>query len=85
MRSAENIADEIEYVINKYGIRDLSLWDDTFTLNRKRVYEFCDELNRRRIRIYWSVNVRADTVDYSVLKLMKSAGDWCAKKSRYAF
>ncbi|MHA1649172.1 MAG: B12-binding domain-containing radical SAM protein, partial [Candidatus Helarchaeota archaeon] len=40
-RSARNIVDEIEYLVNDFKIREIHIWDDNFTLMRKHVVEFC--------------------------------------------
>jgi radical SAM superfamily enzyme YgiQ (UPF0313 family) len=48
--------------------------DDTFTVNRKRAYAICEEILRRKLRVTWSINSRADVVDFELFKLMKKAG-----------
>jgi radical SAM superfamily enzyme YgiQ (UPF0313 family) len=74
MRSTENIMKEVEEVVNKYGIKHLSFWDDTFTANKKRVIEICDEIIKRKLDITWFCFGRVDTVDKEVLAKMKAAG-----------
>ena len=76
IRSAKNVTDEIEYWYKK-GIRKFNFVDDNFTFHRKRVEEFCDEIMKRELRglkIQCSNGVRADKVDYDLLKKMKDAG-----------
>jgi radical SAM superfamily enzyme YgiQ (UPF0313 family) len=76
MRSAKNIADEIEMLYREQGVRDIAFWDDTFTLSEERALEFCEEMIRRRIRVYWAVNARVDRINEKLLRLMKRAGCW---------
>jgi len=73
-RSAANIADEIEEIVNKYGIKVITMWSDTFTLERGFVEEVCHEIVGRRLRIEWMCNSRVDKVDLDLLVLMKRAG-----------
>jgi len=75
-RSTEGILEEIEYDVEKFGIKDFFFWADTFTLNKKYVEEICLGIIRRRLRISWACNSRTDTVEASLLKLMADAGCW---------
>jgi radical SAM superfamily enzyme YgiQ (UPF0313 family) len=73
-RSAENIADEFEYVQDELPeVKEIFIEDDTFTINKKLVREFCEEIKRRKIDVTWSCNARAD-MDYETMKKMKEAG-----------
>ncbi|MCK5065147.1 MAG: cobalamin-dependent protein, partial [Candidatus Fermentibacteraceae bacterium] len=58
MRSASNIADEIEILHREHGVSDIAFWDDTFTLSKKRAMEFCREMIERKIKVDWAVNAR---------------------------
>jgi radical SAM superfamily enzyme YgiQ (UPF0313 family) len=70
-RSAENIADEFEYIQDELPeVKEIFIEDDTFTLNKKLVREFCEEIERRKIDVTWSCNARAD-LDYETMKKMK--------------
>ncbi len=73
-RSVKNIVDEFEWVTNNLPyVKDIMIEDDTFTIDRKRVKEICEEVIRRGLNVTWTVNSRAD-VDLESLKLMKKAG-----------
>lgn len=41
-RSAENVLSELRLLSRRYGIRNFPFWDDAFTANRARLYEFCE-------------------------------------------
>lgn len=73
-RSVDNIIEEIKLVIDAYGTTQFTLKDDTFTINRKRVMEFCDRLIKENIKINWDCNTRVDLVDEDLLRRMKSGG-----------
>jgi radical SAM superfamily enzyme YgiQ (UPF0313 family) len=77
-RSPGNVVDEIEHDIGlcprvlKGG--EFFFEDDTFTVNKERAIGLCDEILRRRLRITFSVNARADTADEKMFRAMKKAG-----------
>lgn len=73
-RSAEALADEIEFVHRTRGVLFFSIRDDNFTLNKKRVMEFCKILRAREIYVMWNCQSRVDTVDEELLVGMKRAG-----------
>jgi len=73
-RSAKNITDEIEMLYNKYDIKEFMFFDDNFIIDKKRVYELCDEILRRRLKVLWECRARVDMVDLALLKKMKQAG-----------
>ncbi|TFH40185.1 MAG: radical SAM protein, partial [ANME-2 cluster archaeon] len=73
-RSYDNIADEFEYIQEEFPeVKEIFIEDDTFTINKKLIRTFCDEIKRRQIDITWSCNARA-TLDYTTMKAMKEAG-----------
>ena len=73
-RSVENIVAEFEYIREELPeVKEIFIEDDTFTINKKLVNVFCEEIHRRKIDIAWSCNARAD-LDYKTMKAMKDAG-----------
>lgn len=73
-RSVENFVDEIEYICREMPyIQEIFIEDDTFTADKKRVVEICDEIVRRGLKPVWSCNTRAD-LPYEVMAKMKEAG-----------
>lgn len=73
-RSVKNFVDEIEYICKHMPyIKEIFIEDDTFTADKKRVMEICDEIIRRNLKPTWSCNTRAD-LPYDVMKKMKEAG-----------
>tara|TARA_Y100000310_G_C20642420_1_gene794705 strand:+ start:114 stop:1619 length:1506 start_codon:yes stop_codon:yes gene_type:complete len=53
IRSAKRVVDEIEMLINKYGIEEIHFCDDNFSLDKKRAHEIMDEIIRRELKFVW--------------------------------
>ncbi|MEM2587712.1 MAG: radical SAM protein, partial [Candidatus Bathyarchaeia archaeon] len=74
VRSVENILDEIEWIEeNMPNVREVFFEDDTFTVNHKRVVEFCKEYRERGLNLSWSCNARVDTLDLETMYEMRKA------------
>ena len=73
-RSAKNIVDELEEIKNKYNVRDVTMWSDTFTFRKEFVMAVCNEILARNLKINWMCNSRVNTIDLEMLKKMKQAG-----------
>jgi anaerobic magnesium-protoporphyrin IX monomethyl ester cyclase len=76
MRSAANIVDEIELLMDRYGIREIAFVDDTFTLNRRRILEIFELARKRRLDFPWTCMSRINTVDENLLRYMRDNGCW---------
>ncbi len=72
--SAKRMVDEILEMKENFGVREINFYDDTFTVNKKRVLELCDELIRRKVGIRWKCNSRVNCVTKDLLLKMKEAG-----------
>jgi len=72
--SAKRVVDEIEYLNKNYGIKDIRIYDDTFTLDKKRVIDICNLLIERNLGITWNCTTRVDCIDKELLILMKRSG-----------
>lgn len=72
-RSAESVVDEMEQCA-RIGIKEIFLYDDTFTIKKQRVIDICNEILRRNLKIMWDIRSRVDTVDEKILKKLKLAG-----------
>jgi len=75
-RSPKNVVDEIEYLIDRFGARELSIHDDVFALDTKRAEKICDLIIERKIDIAWKCDngIRAEDARLELLKKMKKAG-----------
>ncbi len=75
-RSVNAVIDEIAMLHGKYGVREIQIEDDNFTIKRDRVFEFCEALIRQKLDVIWSLpnGVRIDRLDPDMLGLMKRSG-----------
>jgi len=75
-RSVDNVMEEIDILVSKFGIREIAFWDDTFTVNKKRVFDICNRIIESKKKFIWSAQARADCVTPDMLKIMGEAGCW---------
>jgi radical SAM superfamily enzyme YgiQ (UPF0313 family) len=73
-RSARNMIDEVRLLREKHGVVYLSVRDDTFTVSRKRVVDFCRGLIDSGIDLLWDCQSRVNIVDEERLVWMRRAG-----------
>jgi radical SAM superfamily enzyme YgiQ (UPF0313 family) len=74
--SADYVIGMIEELREKYGIREICFYDDTFTVNRQRLVHFCEYFIKNKKKLSWSCLGRVDFADQELLRLMKKAGCW---------
>lgn len=75
-RSAESLYNEFKYLSETYGVKDIAIMDDVFTVSKARVEEFCNLLITKPLDIQWQCFARVDIVDKDMLMMMKKAGCW---------
>lgn len=74
VRSPRNVVDEIEHIVNEYGIKGIYFFDDTLTFHKQRAMEVCDEMIERNLGLTWFCESRVDIVDEKLFLKMKQAG-----------
>ena len=72
-RSAKNVVDEMAACV-EMGIEEVMVYDDTFTVNRRRVIDICDEIVSRGLKFSWDIRTRVDTVDEDMLTKLSDSG-----------
>jgi len=72
--SKEYVINEIKDLISKYQVDSLQFYDETFTVNRKRVLELCQAMIDNKVNLPWACFTRVNLVDEELLKEMKRAG-----------
>ncbi len=75
-RGVENVMAEVDQVVARYGAREIRFFDDTFTLNKKRLYAICREMKRYRPRLPWTCLTKVSCVNIDMLRMMKDSGCW---------
>ena len=73
VRNITSVLDEVEWIENNLDVNEVFFEDDTFTINKNRVIEFCNGYLERGLSIAWACNARANTLDLETMKLMKKA------------
>jgi radical SAM superfamily enzyme YgiQ (UPF0313 family) len=77
-RSPANVVDEIERLVRDHGIEQVNFVDDDFIGNRRlgqpRARAIAAELLRRKLRVGFSLQCRAEWIDYETFRPLKDAG-----------
>lgn len=73
-KDTKNIIKEIKYLVNEMGIKEIMFYDDTFTYDRERIIDLCNQMIENDIIIPWSCETRVNHVDKELLEKMKQAG-----------
>ena len=74
--SPERVIEMIKHVVQNYGIKEISFWDDMLTTNKEWLHKLCTLIISNKINIAWSCYSRVDRVDRELLQHMKDAGCW---------
>jgi hypothetical protein len=72
VKTAQKLVAELKAINSSYNIADFSLQHDLFTVNRRKVLEFCEEV--RECGFSWTCSARVDCVDSELLNEMARAG-----------
>jgi radical SAM superfamily enzyme YgiQ (UPF0313 family) len=72
-RSVENMLEELRLLVSE-GYRQFMFVDDNFTVNPKRVVEFCQRVRKQRMDIEWFFEGRVDRCSYDMLREAAKAG-----------
>lgn len=75
-RDPHKIVDEYEYLVDRYGVRQIGLVDPIFPLVLKDLEPLCEELMRRKLdqKCVWLSETRADRLDEDTCRLMYAGG-----------
>ncbi len=77
-RSIPSIIDELNFAINRYRINIIHVFDELFSYNKERVYEFCKQIKQLFKTVSWEVKwncqIRVDKLDEELLATMKESG-----------
>ena len=77
MRSPQDVVDEWQFLIERYGAKEIAVLDDTFSAKIDRAIEICDLLVERGLdNTPWSTTngIRVDNVTPELFRSMKKAG-----------
>jgi radical SAM superfamily enzyme YgiQ (UPF0313 family) len=74
VRRAENVVDEIEYLVKRFGIRGISFRDPMFTFHRSRTMDIAQRILSKGLNIRFGIETRTDKLDEEQLRLLHRAG-----------
>ncbi len=74
IRSCDRLCEEIDYLVTRYGAKQVFFVDDIFLVQRANVLEFCRSLAQRQPGLQWIAQMRADALDDEVAAAMAAAG-----------
>ena len=78
-RSLEKVIEELDFIVNQYGVKNIKIMDEMFALNEKRVVSLCDMIIERGYDLNMWAYARVNTVTEKMLSKMKQAGiNWVA-------
>lgn len=78
-RPPEKVAEEIDFLVRRHGVRHIKILDEMFALKPSHVYELCDRITALGHDLNFWVYGRIDTVKEEMLLRMKKAGmNWVA-------
>jgi radical SAM superfamily enzyme YgiQ (UPF0313 family) len=74
--SAKRVVDEISLLYEKYGYRFIMIYDDLFSINKNRLREIVDLLDKKKLlgRIFFAAYGRANYFDEETALLLKKMG-----------
>lgn len=78
-RSPKLVVREIDYLVKKYGVKNIKFIDELFVLNEKHYMTIVEMLIKRKYKLNIWAYARLDTLNMGNLKKMKKAGiNWLA-------
>ncbi|WP_217558985.1 radical SAM protein [Streptomyces sp. GbtcB6] len=77
-RSVESIADEMQSIKDRFGVSRFSFVDDLFIMPSPNgirwIHDFCDLLAERKLEVNFYAEMRADTIEKSLVRRLMNVG-----------
>jgi radical SAM superfamily enzyme YgiQ (UPF0313 family) len=73
-QSPERVVAELAYLKERFGVKEVAFYDDSFTVDKKRVHAIADRIIISGLKINWTCETRVNLVDKELLRHMKQAG-----------
>ncbi|MEM5816023.1 MAG: radical SAM protein [Candidatus Aenigmatarchaeota archaeon] len=74
IKSPKRVIEELKLLYEKYDVRVVSFFDETFTINRDRVIKICEYIKEELPELRWYCNTRVELVDLELLQIMYEGG-----------
>jgi len=73
-RSGRSVAEEVALIQNRYGVKEICFYDDTFTVVKREVRAFCTAIQELKLDLTWSCFSRVDSFDEDTFGMMREVG-----------
>jgi len=73
-RSAANVTDEIELLVDRYGVDFIGFVDDNMMVSERRLLEFCDLMEDKKFPLTWGCHGRVTSAKPDTLARMAETG-----------
>ena len=75
-RSPENVLEEIDMLVNDYGVKEIIFQDDEMYADKRRATKIVQMIKDRKYKdlIWKNLNIASWRMDYEMIKLMKESG-----------
>ncbi|MBI5229337.1 B12-binding domain-containing radical SAM protein [Candidatus Micrarchaeota archaeon] len=74
--SVDHVIEEMKTLIEKYGCNHIQIWDDMYTISKKRMRDIAQKMKEERVqeRCVFSVQGRVNHIDKEVCDILKDTG-----------
>lgn len=77
--STEAVLDQLDVLVNRFGVHNVKIADEMFVLNRRHVLDLCAGISKRRYDLNIWAYARVDTIKDDMLGPLRDAGfTWLA-------
>lgn len=73
-KTSEDVVNEIEYLINKYNTKKIIFLDDNMTVDKNRMLEICEKIEKRNIKCLFGCLSSISAYNEEVFRLMYKVG-----------
>ena len=73
-QGAGRVVAELGYLKDRFKVKEIAFYDDSFTLDKKRVHEIAEGILSAGLKLAWTCETRVNLVDRDLLRHMKQAG-----------
>jgi radical SAM superfamily enzyme YgiQ (UPF0313 family) len=73
-QSPGRVVEEMAYLKDRFGVKEVVFYDDSFTLDKKRVHAIAEKIIDTGLKLAWTCETRVNLVDRELLRHMKQAG-----------
>jgi radical SAM superfamily enzyme YgiQ (UPF0313 family) len=74
MNSPKRVVDEMEMLMNQFGVKRVFFDDDTFNLGIPRVIAICNDILSRKLQVEWACSCRVIPASEEMIAMMVKAG-----------